>query len=85
MLDRYARTWQGEQLDDDEYVISADEETSIQTRCRCRPALGPGKARAMRISHTYGRGGALACPAAYDVHAAKVSGAPKNAPRSSRS
>jgi hypothetical protein len=28
----------------------------------------------MRVNHTYGRGGALAYLAAYDVHAAKVSG-----------
>lgn len=30
MLDLYARTWQGEPLGTDEYVISADEKTSIQ-------------------------------------------------------
>ncbi|MFE0374189.1 transposase [Streptomyces inhibens] len=74
MLDLYARTWQGEQLGDDEYVISADEKTSLQARCRCHPTLAPGKARAMRVNHTYGRGGALAYLAAYDVHAAKVFG-----------
>ncbi|MFJ3954745.1 hypothetical protein ACIPXV_32730 [Streptomyces libani] len=73
-LDPYARTWQGEQLGDDEYVISADEKTSLQARCRCHPTLAPGKARAMRVNHTYGRGGALAYLAAYDVHAAKVFG-----------
>ncbi|MFI9210499.1 hypothetical protein ACIGW7_20520 [Streptomyces sp. NPDC053253] len=28
----------------------------------------------MRVNHTYGRGGALAYPAAYDVHQAKVFG-----------
>ncbi|NYV75810.1 IS630 family transposase [Streptomyces sp. UH6] len=74
VLDLYARTWQGEQLGDDEYVISADEKTSIQARCRCHPTLAPGKARAIRVSHTYGRGGALAYLAAYDVHRAKVFG-----------
>ncbi|GHG63356.1 hypothetical protein GCM10018779_32890 [Streptomyces griseocarneus] len=49
VLDLYARTWQGEQLGDDEYVISADEKTSIQARCRCHPTLaarqGQGDAR----------------------------------------
>ncbi|MGW1783255.1 hypothetical protein ACWCQQ_29580 [Streptomyces sp. NPDC002143] len=91
MLDLYARTWQGEQLGDDEYVISADEKTSIQARCRCHPTLAPGKARAMRVNHTYGRGSALAYLAAYDVHAAKVSGRtiavrrrPTGSPRRSR-
>jgi len=74
VLDLYARTWQGEPLGTDEYVISADEKTSIQARCRCHPTLLPGRARAMRVNHTYGRGGALAYLAAYDVHAAQVSG-----------
>ncbi|MGW1549095.1 transposase [Streptomyces sp. NPDC002346] len=74
VLDLYARTWEAVQLGEDEYVISADEKTSIQARCRCHPSLAPGQARAMRVNHTYGRGGALAYLAAYDVHAAKVSG-----------
>jgi transposase len=74
VLDLYARTWQGEPLGADEYVISADEKTSIQARCRCHPTLAPGQARAMRVNHIYGRGGALAYLAAYDVHAARVSG-----------
>ncbi|MFD9607404.1 IS630 family transposase [Streptomyces sp. NPDC059970] len=71
VLDLYARTWQGHPLGPNEYVISADEKTSIQARCRCHPTLAPGQARAMRVNHTYGRGGALA---AYDVHQAKVFG-----------
>ncbi|WP_406177392.1 transposase [Streptomyces sp. NBC_00996] len=58
----------------DEYVISADEKTSVQARCRCHPTLAPGQARAMRVNHTYGRGGALAYLAAYDVHHAKAFG-----------
>ncbi|MFF4602556.1 IS630 family transposase [Streptomyces sp. NPDC001339] len=74
VLDLYARAWQGRALGEDEYVISADEKTSIQARCRCHPTLAPGKARAMRVSHTYGRGGALAYLAAYDVHHARVFG-----------
>ncbi|MGW1365226.1 IS630 family transposase [Streptomyces chartreusis] len=74
VLDLYARTWQGRALGADEYVISADEKTSIQARCRCHPTLAPGRARAMRVNHTYGRGGALAYLAAYDVHRAYVSG-----------
>jgi transposase len=74
VLDLYARTWQGKALDADEYVISADEKTSVQARCRCHPTLAPGQARAMRVNHTYGRGGALAYLAAYDVHHAKVLG-----------
>ncbi|WJY54439.1 transposase [Streptomyces chengbuensis] len=74
MLDLYARTWDGVPLGEDEYVISADEKTSIQARCRCHPTLAPGQARVMRVNHTYQRGGALAYLAAYDVHTARVSG-----------
>jgi transposase len=74
VLDLYARTWQDEPLGQDEYVISADEKTSIQARCRCHPTLAPGQARAMRVNHTYHRGGALAYLAAYDVHRARVFG-----------
>ncbi|WP_329182196.1 IS630 family transposase (plasmid) [Streptomyces decoyicus] len=74
VLDLYARTWDDIPLGEGEYVISADEKTSIQARCRCHPTLAPGKARAMRVNHTYGRGGALAYLAAYDVHRARVFG-----------
>lgn len=74
VLDLYARIWQGVPLGGDEYVISADEKASIQARCRCHPTLATGKARAMRVNHTYGRGGALAYLAAYDVHGATVFG-----------
>ncbi|MGW2939848.1 IS630 family transposase [Streptomyces sp. NPDC001156] len=74
IMDLYARTWGGVPLGEDEYVISADEKTSIQARCRCHPTLAPGQARAMRVNHTYGRGGALAYLAAYDVHRARVFG-----------
>jgi transposase len=74
VLDLYARTWQGIELGEGEYVISADEKTSIQARCRCHPTLAPGQARTMRVNHTYGRGGALAYLAAYDVHHGKVFG-----------
>ncbi|WP_457784784.1 IS630 family transposase [Streptomyces mirabilis] len=77
VLDLYARTWQGRPLGADEYVISTDEKTSIQARCRCHPTLPPGRASAMRVNHTYARGGALAYLAAYDVHRAKVFGRTK--------
>ena len=74
VLDLYARIWDGEPLGDDEYVICADEKTSIQARCRCHPTLPPGKARAMRVEHDYERGGALAYLAACDVHRGQVIG-----------
>ena len=74
MLDLYARTFEGRRLGRREYVISSDEKTSIQARCRCHPTLPPGKARLMRVEHEYERGGALAYLAAYDVHRARLVG-----------
>jgi len=74
VLDLYAGTWDGRPLGATDYVICADEKTSIQARCRCHPTLPPGKARAMRIEHDYDRGGALAYLAAWDVHRGRVTG-----------
>ena len=74
VLDLYARVWQDVRLRDDEYVISSDEKTSIQARCRCHPTLPPGASRPMRVEHEYDRGGALAYLAAYDVHQAQLIG-----------
>jgi hypothetical protein len=73
-LDLYARIFDGRPLGDDEFVVCADEKTSIQCRCRCHPTLPPGKARLMRVEHEYDRGGALAYLAAYDVRRAYVMG-----------
>jgi hypothetical protein len=74
VLDLYERRWDGRKPGPREYVISADEKTSIQARCRCHPSLAPGQARMMRVSHEYARGGALAYLAAYDVGRARVFG-----------
>src|SRR5665811_457457 len=70
----YDRVWDGKPLSAKDDVTSADEKTSIQARCRCHPSMPPGKARMMRVSHDYHRGGALAYLAAYDVHRAKIYG-----------
>jgi transposase len=72
--DLYARIWDGRPLGPGDYVICADEKTSIQARCRCHPTLPPGKARAMRVEHDYDRGGALAYLAAWDVHRGRIAG-----------
>ena len=74
VLDLYAGVWEGAPLGKDEYVISSDEKTSIQARCRCHPSLPPGKARAIRVNHEYKRGGAISYLAAYDVRQARVFG-----------
>jgi hypothetical protein len=74
VLDLYARIFDRRRLSKREYVISSDEKTSIQARCRCHPTLPPGKTRLMRVEHEYDRGGALAYLAAYDVHRAQLFG-----------
>jgi transposase len=74
VLDLYQRIWQGKPLGEDDFVISTDEKTSVQARCRCHPTLPPGQARLMRVEHEYERGGALAYLAALDVHCGKVLG-----------
>jgi len=60
IVDLYQRLFAGQALDDDEYILSADEKTSIQARCRCHPTLPPAAARMMRVEHEYDRGAALA-------------------------
>ena len=74
VLDLYAGRWKGRRLGPNDFVICADEKTSIQARCRCHPTLPPGRARTMRVEHEYERGGALAYLAAWDVHRGQVIG-----------
>ncbi|MDT0264255.1 hypothetical protein [Jatrophihabitans lederbergiae] len=64
VLELYQRRHDGRALGDDEYVISSEEKTSIQARCRCHPTMPPGHARPMRVEHDHDRGGALAYLAA---------------------
>lgn len=79
VLDLYDRTWQGQPLGPDEYVISADEKSQLQALHRRHPDLPPGPGRVRRTEFEYRRGGTLAYFAAYDVHHARVIGqiAPK--------
>jgi hypothetical protein len=74
ILDLYARRWNDRPLEDDDFVLSLDEKTSIQARVRCHPTTPTGPARAMRVEHEYTRGGAWAYLAALDVHRAKIFG-----------
>ena len=74
VLDLYAGYWQGEPLGSQDYIISADEKTSIQARIRCHPSLPPAPGRAMRIEHEYARGGALQYLAAWDVRQGIIMG-----------
>jgi DDE superfamily endonuclease len=74
VLDLYAGYWQGTPLGPKEYIISADEKTSIQARLRCHPSLPPAPGRVMRVEHEYERGGALQYLAAWDVRRGLVMG-----------
>ena len=74
VLDLYARQWQGSALKDDEFVISADEKTSIQARRR-KHATQTCRSRTPRhVEHEYFRCGAWAYIAAMDVHHARIFG-----------
>jgi hypothetical protein len=74
LLDLYARGWQGKRLQDDEFVISADEKSSIQARRRKHPTRPGQPGQAMRVEHEYKRCGAWVYIAALDVHHARVFG-----------
>lgn len=75
VLDLYARSFDGEPLGADEYVISAVEKPGVQARQRIHPSrpARPGR-RPMRVESEYRRHGTLAYLAAYDVHHARVMG-----------
>jgi hypothetical protein len=74
VLELYQGRFGGRRLGRDDYVVCADEKTSIQARCRCHPTQPAARARAMRVEHEYQRGGALAYLAAWDVRQAQVFG-----------
>lgn len=74
VLDLYARQFEGVELRPDEFVISADEKTSIQARIPRHPPVAAGSTHPMLIEHEYVRGGSLAYIAAWDVHRAKLFG-----------
>ena len=70
----YGGHWQGRRLGPNDYVLSADEKTSIQARLRVHPSLPPKPHRPMSVEHEYQRAGAWAYLAAWDAHRAKVFG-----------
>ena len=74
LLDRYAGWWDGWPLATDECRSSADEQTRSRARRRIAPTSPPRPGRAMRVEHEYGRGGARASLAAWDVRRGGVLG-----------
>ena len=64
----------GPALGPNDYVLSADEKTSIQARLRNHRSPPPKPHRPMSVAHEYQRGGGWADLGAWDVHRAKVFG-----------
>jgi hypothetical protein len=74
VLDLYEGLWRGKPLGPNEFVLSADEKTSIQARVRKHRTLPPCQSRPAYVEHEYERGGALSYLAAWDVHRASIFG-----------
>jgi hypothetical protein len=68
VLDLYHRIWNKKSLGPNDYVLSADEKTSIQARQRIVSTTAPKPLQPGRFEHEYKRKGALAYLAAWDVH-----------------
>lgn len=74
ILDLYAGQFGGVPLGPRDFVVSADEKTSIQARVRPHKTLPVGAGQPQRVESEYARGGALQYLAAWDVHRARVFG-----------
>jgi hypothetical protein len=74
VLDLYAGWWEGQPLGPRDYVISADEKTSIQARQRCHPSRAAIPGQAMQVEFEYERTGAVQYLAAWDVQRGQVYG-----------
>lgn len=79
VLDLYQGIWNDIPLKSNEFVICADEKTSIQVRDRRHETLPPRKNQCMRVEHEYRRRGSVNYIAALDINRAKIFGhcAPK--------
>jgi len=74
ILELYQGLWQGQPLGAREFVISADEKTSIQARQRRYPSQPPRPNQLALFEHEYRRQGALQYLAALDVHHMRLVG-----------
>ncbi len=61
-------------MEDDEFVISADEKTSIQARRRKHPTRACRPRGTMQVEHDYFRCGSWTYIAGLDVHHARIFG-----------
>ena len=62
VLDLDEGLWDGKPLAPADCILSADEKTSIQARCRIHRTLPTAPGRPMRVEHEYTRQGAWASP-----------------------
>lgn len=74
VLDLYQGLWDSTPLGTKDYVLSADEKTSIQARKRKAAGTPPAPGRLRRWEFEYERCGALAYIAAWDVRRARLFG-----------
>ena len=74
VLDLYQGLWMGRRLGPKDFVISADEKSSIQARIRLHESEVHADRRGQRVEHEYERAGAWTYLAALDVHRAKIFG-----------
>lgn len=74
VLDLYRGIWEDQPLGTEDFVLSADEKTSIQARRTKHPTQAPRSRHCMRVEHEYERAGASAYIAAWDVRQAKIFG-----------
>jgi hypothetical protein len=74
VLELYEGFRDGRPLGEKDYILSADEKTSIQARIRCHSSLPPAPGKPVRVEHEYKRGGALQYLAAWDVRRGYVTG-----------
>ena len=74
ILDLYHGIYNDKPLSDADFVLCADEKTSIQARHRTAPTTAPAPGRYGRIEHEYERKGALTYIAAWDVRHARIFG-----------
>ena len=74
VLDLYHGLGGGKPLRPDEYVVCADEKTSIQARSRKHASRPPEPGAPLRVEHEYERKGALVYLAAWDPRRAQLFG-----------
>jgi hypothetical protein len=74
ILDLYAGAWQGQPLGPTDYILSADEKTSIQARARIHSPLPCEPGEPTRVEPEYRRCGAWQYLAVWDVRRGYVMG-----------